>query len=134
MTRGEFYLLYQPKVYLNKPGVAGFECLLRWQNPRSGILNPQEFIPLIENKLESIQVGEWVIKRAIRQLAEWNSKGLRTSVSVNVSPYHLRQNDFSDRLIEMMAEYPSVDPGQLMIEVLETVALDDLGRAGGKIV
>lgn len=60
----QFVLHYQPKVNMNRGKVVGFEALIRWQHPERGLLNPIEFIPLIENSPMMIEMGEWMIDTA----------------------------------------------------------------------
>jgi len=122
----QFLLYFQPKVDMRRGEVVGMEALIRWQHPQRGLLPPSEFLPLIEDKPFSIKLGEWVIKAALEQLTQWIKQGLKLSVSVNISGYHLQQPHFAKRLGEMLSEYPDVASYQLELEVLETTALQDI--------
>jgi len=133
LSHQELVLHYQPKVNMRTGEVVGAEALIRWQDPERGLVSPAEFLPAIENDALSIQVGEWVIAQALRQIAAWNSGGLRIAVSVNVGAHHLQQDDFVDRLRALLAQFPTVAAGSLNLEVLETSALEDIDKASAVI-
>lgn len=124
----EFVLYYQPKVDMRLGKVVGAEALIRWQHPERGILPPIEFLPLIEDSELIIQVGDWVIREALRQMSEWQAQGLVLSVSVNIAALQLQQTDFVQKLRAGLAEFPTICPDLLELEVLETAALDDVGH------
>jgi diguanylate cyclase (GGDEF)-like protein/PAS domain S-box-containing protein len=126
--RGEFVLYYQPKVNMRSGEVVGTEALIRWQHPQRGLLNPSLFLPLIESDTLAIDLGEWVIDKALAQLERWHQQGLDIPVSVNIAAGHLQQSDFLARLKQMLIAHPSIRPGDLTMEVLESSALGDLNR------
>lgn len=128
LRQQEFVLYYQPKVNLRSGQVVGAEALIRWQHPSKGLLSPALFLPMIEDHVLSVTLGDWVIDAALRQLAEWLAKGLMLPVSVNVSARQLQREDFVPKLREALAQYPSVPPTLLTLEVLETSVLEDLGH------
>jgi diguanylate cyclase (GGDEF)-like protein/PAS domain S-box-containing protein len=124
----QFILYYQPKVNMRTGEVIGVEALIRWQHAERGLLPPAAFLPLIENHALTVDIGEWVIDSALTQMALWRRQGLEIPVSVNVSAHQLQQADFVERLGQLLARHPSVRPGDLQMEVLETSALEDLIR------
>jgi diguanylate cyclase (GGDEF)-like protein/PAS domain S-box-containing protein len=128
LTQQEFVLHYQPKVNLRSGQVVGAEALIRWQHPTKGLLSPALFLPMIEDHALSVTLGDWVIDKALRQLADWQAQGLTLPVSVNVSARQLQREDFVQKLREALAQYPIVSPALLTLEVLETSVLEDLGR------
>jgi EAL domain-containing protein (putative c-di-GMP-specific phosphodiesterase class I) len=67
--------------------VIGVEALIRWQHPSRGLLNPLDFLPIIENNPMSIELGEWVIDTALTQISQWQKMGLDllASISVNIA-------------------------------------------------
>ncbi|MDX2369600.1 MAG: EAL domain-containing protein [Colwellia sp.] len=127
----QFLLYYQPKVNMRTGTVEGVEALIRWQHPERGLLNPIDFLPVIENNPMSIEMGEWVIDTALTQISQWQTMELNipVSTSVNISAVQLQQPDFTDRLTILLAEHPDVEPCYLELEVLETSALDDVHYA-----
>ena len=126
LNAGEFRLYYQPKVNMRHGVVVGAEALIRWQHPERGLLPPGEFLPIIEDSEFSVELGEWVMEEALRQMAVWRAQGLTLPVSVNISARHLQHPQFSQRLHTLLARHPDTPPGQLELEVLETAALDDI--------
>lgn len=124
----QFVLHYQPKVNMKTGEVVGVEALIRWQNPERGSLIPIEFLPVIENNPMMIELGEWVIASALKQISHWQEMGvnLPVSTSVNIAAVQLQQPDFTQKLTTLLAAYPDVEPSYLELEVLETNALDDM--------
>ena len=124
----QFLLHYQPKVNMRTGVVMGVEALIRWQHPERGLLNPIDFLPVIEHSPMMIEMGEWVIDTALTQIRQWQEMGLNlpVSTSVNIAAVQLQQYDFTDRLITLLAAHPDVEPHYLGLEVLETSALEDV--------
>ncbi len=127
LTRREFVLHYQPKVNMRTGRVVGVEALIRWQHPSLGLLLPGVFLPIVEGHQLNVEIGEWVIDTALRQVADWSGCGLAMPVSVNVSARQLLQGDFVDTLRILLASHPTVGSPLLELEILETSALADLG-------
>lgn len=122
----EFLLFYQPKVDLRSGHVVGVEALLRWQDPEHGLLLPGAFLPQIQNHMISQAVDKWVLSEAIKQLMTWQAIGLNLSISVNVSGLSLQTHGFMDHLTKQLALHPRLKRSLLELEVLETVALEDI--------
>jgi len=133
LDREEFVLYYQPKVNLRTGQVMGAEALIRWQHPERGLLAPGLFLPDIENHAIGVDLGEWVLRTAMKQLADWVSLGLNLSISVNISASHLQQSNFANKLHTLLAAYPTVPRGYLELEVLETTALDEVDAVANVI-
>jgi diguanylate cyclase (GGDEF)-like protein/PAS domain S-box-containing protein len=126
--RHEFVLYYQPKVNMRTGEVIGVEALIRWQHPDRGIVLPLEFLPAIEGRTISLELGEWVIDTALTQISQWQSIGVHLPISVNISAYQLQQGDFTTRLTALLTAHPEVNPQSLELEVLETSALNDINQ------
>ncbi|MEY8213794.1 MAG: EAL domain-containing protein, partial [Colwellia sp.] len=126
----QFVLYYQPKVNMRTGTVTGAEALIRWQHPERGVLNPIEFLPVIENNPMMIEVGEWVIDSALTQISQWQAMGLNlpVNISVNIAAVQLQQPDFTLKLTTLLAAHPDVEPCYLELEVLETSALEDVNH------
>ncbi|MGB6689543.1 MAG: PAS domain S-box protein [Terracidiphilus sp.] len=122
----QFVLHYQPKVNMATGIVVGAEALIRWEHPQRGLLCPNIFLPVIDDHPLAVEVGEWVIGTALKQMESWQAMGLNIPVSVNVGAKQLQERDFIDRLRALLAAYPSVEPASLEIELLETSALMDM--------
>ncbi|HEY8219841.1 MAG TPA: PAS domain S-box protein [Methylobacter sp.] len=131
---GEFELFYQPKIELASGAVAGAEALIRWHHPELGLLLPAKFLPFIEGSDLEIQLGKWVMDRALSQLDMWNKEGLSLlEVSINISARHLQSPDFIFELELRLLKYPQLLPGRLQIEVLETAALENIAQSSETI-
>jgi diguanylate cyclase (GGDEF)-like protein/PAS domain S-box-containing protein len=126
LDENEFVLYYQPKVNMRTGEIVGVEALIRWQHPEQGLLLPALFLPVIENHPLGIELGEWVLDSALAQIETWHAAGLNLSVSVNVGANQLQQIDFTERLRARLEAHPGVRPGDLILEILETSALEDM--------
>jgi diguanylate cyclase (GGDEF)-like protein/PAS domain S-box-containing protein len=124
----QFVLFYQPKVNMRTGNVVGAEALIRWQHPERGLLPPGMFLPVIEDHPLAVELGEWVMETALKQMESWLSEGFDLPVSVNVSAIELQQPDFADRLRARLATHPQVKPSDLELEVVETSAMQDVVR------
>lgn len=120
----EFVLYYQPKADLKTGEISGVEALVRWQHPQKGLLYPDEFLPAIHDHPLSMDLDEWVMKRAMKQWEEWQGQDLKMSISVNVSARSLQLENFTQRIEYCHTRYPGLSEGALELEVLETSALE----------
>lgn len=122
---GAFVLHYQPQVDMRAGKVMGVEALIRWNHPERGLVAPIEFLPQIEDDELIVQLGDWVIKEALAQLARWREMGLVLRVGVNVASRQLQSPDFVEKLKSQLLSYPGMAP-YLELELLETAALEDV--------
>lgn len=128
LRQHEFVLLYQPKVNMRTGKMVGAEALIRWRHPQLGLLEPAEFLPVIEDHPLAISVGEWVIEQALSQMETWHATGLDVPISVNIGARQLQQPDFVYRLRTILAGHPQVPGKCVELEVLETNALKDIDQ------
>ncbi|WP_168220264.1 putative bifunctional diguanylate cyclase/phosphodiesterase [Azospirillum thermophilum] len=123
-----FYLVYQPIHRLSEERpIAGYEALLRWQSPILGAVSPADFIPVAERAGLIVPLGDWVMRRACRQLAAWLSISEADPdlfVGVNVAPQQLYQPDFVDKVLACL-DSTGLAPHNLKIEVTEGSILDN---------
>ncbi|MFT3847415.1 MAG: EAL domain-containing protein [Propionivibrio sp.] len=134
LARGEFELYYQPKVDLRAARVAGVEALLRWRHPELGLLPPTDFLPFVEETDLVLPLGEWILKEALRQKAAWQDAGVSLQLSINIFAQHLQRFDFVSRLKTILAEFPSVDPVEVELEIVETTALHNMQEITERIL
>lgn len=125
LQKNEFLLHYQPKINMRTDEVIGVEALIRWQHPKKGLTQPLDFLPAIEGHPISLDLGEWVIEAALKQILAWRKVNVNLPVSVNISAHQLQQQNFTERLALLLAKYPNVKPAYLELEILETSALQD---------
>jgi len=124
IERGEFFLVYQPIFDLDSGRVLGVEALVRWNHPLRGEVQPDTFIPLLEETKQIVEVGRWVLNEACRQAAAWRLRERDMYVSVNVSA---RQLDDDHLVGDLRAALNSsgLDPAALVIEITETAIMRD---------
>jgi diguanylate cyclase (GGDEF)-like protein len=124
LARGELALHYQPQINLARSTLTGVEALLRWHHPQQGLVPPARFIPLAEETGLILEIGDWVLTQATRQLARWRAAGLDIpKVSVNVSPLQLRA-DLLGRVEHALRE-AGLAPADLELEITETAITAD---------
>ena len=123
MDRSEFVLHYQPRVDVITGRIVGAEALIRWQHPEKGLVQPLDFIPLVEDTGLVIPIGEWAIGEVCRQIAAWQADGISTvSVAVNLAATHLRERRLPE-LVRHQMQINGLPPGMLEIEVTESILL-----------
>ncbi|MBK7002287.1 MAG: EAL domain-containing protein [Rhodoferax sp.] len=128
LDQEEFVLYYQPKVNMRSGKVTGAEALIRWQHPQRGLLPPGAFLPYLEDDPLSVAVGEWVITTALAQMEVWRASGFIIPVSVNIGALQLQQDEFVQRLRDLLAAYPQIPSYTLELEVLESSAMEDMTK------
>ncbi|MGH8449469.1 putative bifunctional diguanylate cyclase/phosphodiesterase [Pseudomonas sp.] len=128
VIEGELFLCYQPKLDLNHGHVRQAEALLRWQHPTLGQVSPTEFIPLAERTGSMGALTLWVIEEAIRQIAEWEQRGLHIQLSVNISVADLADDDLAIRVTALLMQY-DVAAEQLIFEITESAIMHNPQQA-----
>lgn len=129
LDKGEFVLHYQPKVNLLSGELTGAEALLRWNDPRTGLVPPTKFIPLLEETGLIYAVGLWVLQRAIDDYLRWRAAGLEVvRIAVNVSPLQLRNRGFIAELKQAISINDYAAAG-LELEITEGVIMEDIGHS-----
>ncbi|MCQ4320846.1 putative bifunctional diguanylate cyclase/phosphodiesterase [Stutzerimonas stutzeri] len=128
LSERQFVLHYQPQIQLDSMQVSGYEALVRWEHPQFGLLYPDRFISLAERSGFIVALGWEVIRLALEELKGWRRQGRSSRLAVNVSAIQLRQADFSDRLLNELAQR-GIEAWQFELEITETVVLDDEGMA-----
>ncbi|WP_293330802.1 EAL domain-containing protein [Microcoleus sp. CAWBG58] len=131
LKRREFLLHYQPFVCLASGKIIGFEALVRWQHPQRGLISPLKFIPVAEETGAIVQLGEWVLEEACRQLRLWEEMfnfDRPLIMSVNLSGKQFAQPDLVDRIQAILAE-TGLNAQSLKLEITESVVMDDVESA-----
>ena len=125
VRNGEFSLHFQPITESRSGGVIGVEALIRWQHPVHGLVPPGAFIPLAESIGLINYLGNWVLKAACMQLAQWDSEGFVLDyVSVNVSPQQFRDKRFTQNVKDAL-QLTGLDPRRLVFEITESLLMHD---------
>lgn len=126
LENDELHLYYQPKVDIRQGKVVGFEGLIRWAHPKRGLLGPADFLLSLGNHPALVDIGDWAIRKALKQIEAWRAQGICLPTSINIAACHLLHSEFVNRLTTYRAEYPGIEDGQLELEILETTALEDI--------
>ena len=122
----EFVLHFQPKVSLGTGKLAGAEALIRWNDPRTGLVPPGRFIPILEETGLIHDVGRWALRKAIEQSLHWRAAGLPAMrVAVNVSPLQLRSPGFIAEVQQAISIDAHAADG-LELEITESVIMEDI--------
>lgn len=120
----QFVLHYQPKISADDFSVSGVEALVRWEHPERGMISPLDFIPVAEETGLIVDVGEWVLRKAVSDQVRWENHGYSVSVAVNVSPMQFNTQDFAGRVATTLNEF-SCPAERLNIEVTESSLCGD---------
>jgi diguanylate cyclase (GGDEF)-like protein/PAS domain S-box-containing protein len=118
-ANGEFELHYQPLVDIAANRISGFEALLRWRNPEKGMVSPADFIPVAEDIGLIVALGEWVLREACSEAANWPGD---IKVAVNLSPVQFRSRNLVQAVISALA-HSGLSPRRLELEITESVFL-----------
>jgi diguanylate cyclase (GGDEF)-like protein/PAS domain S-box-containing protein len=126
IEKEQFVLHYQPKFNLASGKVTGAEALLRWNDPRAGLTQPDKFIPILEETGLIHEVGRWALDKAIEDYLQWRAGGWTAiRIAVNVSALQLRSRAFIDEIRRSVA----VDlqgPCALELEITESLIMEDV--------
>jgi diguanylate cyclase (GGDEF)-like protein len=126
LERQEFLLYYQPIISLTSGRIIGFEALVRWQHPQTGLIAPGEFIAIAEDTGLIVPLGEWILHEACQQLRTWQTKFPLASslhISVNLSSRQIKQFDFVEKLQQILAD-TGLNGENLRLELTETMLMD----------
>jgi len=126
IDKGEFVLHYQPKIDLHSGKLTGAEALIRWQDPRSGLVAPGRFIPILEETGLIHVVGRWALRQALSDYLRWRRAGLdAVRIAVNVSPLQLRNRAFLAEIKQVLSVDADAAAG-LELEITESVMMEDV--------
>ncbi len=125
LERDELDVYYQP-IYDRSRKIVALEALLRWNDPAKGVVEPIEFIHVAEETGLIVPMGDWVIRKACRQLREWRDAGLADlTMNVNISAAQLQQPNFQEEILAALRE-TDLPPSALQLEITESVAVQNI--------
>jgi diguanylate cyclase (GGDEF)-like protein/PAS domain S-box-containing protein len=125
LARDQLQLHYQPQITLQDGNVVGVEALLRWTHPELGSIPPVEFIPIAEETGQIVQIGEWVLRAAVKQLKDWLDNGMPPMMmAVNLSATQFRHPNLPE-LVSSILDEIGLPHQYLELELTEAVAMND---------
>ncbi|WP_415891663.1 EAL domain-containing protein [Neptuniibacter sp. PT8_73] len=134
LKSNQFVLWFQPQICKNGQ-IIGAEALIRWKHPEKGLLFPGGFIPVAEESGQIVEIGNWVLREGLKQLAQWRADGFPESfqrLAINISPMQFMQVDFVDQVIRLMEEFDL--PGNVVeLEITENMLLNNFDVASHKM-
>jgi EAL domain-containing protein (putative c-di-GMP-specific phosphodiesterase class I) len=126
LDKEEFVLHYQPKVNLVSGKLTGAEALIRWNDPRTGLVPPGCFIPILEETGLIYEVGRWALRKAIEDYLRWRAAGLAAvRIAVNVSPLQLRNRGFIAEIGQAIGIDAHAAAG-LELEITESLIMENV--------
>ena len=126
IAKDEFELYYQAQVDLDSDSIVGFEALVRWNHPTKGLLMPDEFIELAEETGVIVEIGQWVLLEACKQLKQWQDMGYcDIIIAVNLSARQFKDVQLVET-VEDVIRKTGIHPEDLELEITESIALDDI--------
>ena len=129
MEQNEFILYYQPQFSGDGKRLTGAEALLRWRHPTRGLVPPGDFIPVIEELGLVVDVGDWVLREASRQLKAWHKAKVRVpKVSVNISARQFSDGQLGTRIANILEE-SGLPPACLELELTESILMREVNEA-----
>ncbi|MEG1782611.1 MAG: EAL domain-containing protein, partial [Oscillospiraceae bacterium] len=125
LAKGEFEVYLQPKYHTQSEVIGGAEALVRWKDPKEGMIYPDEFIPLFEKNGFVTQIDLFVFEQVCRTLKRWIENGLPPiKISVNCSRTHLKAPNFLEEYRRIVAKY-NLPVNVLEIELTESAVFED---------
>jgi len=125
LKNDEYLVNYQPYCDLATKKIVGAEALIRWKSADLGMVSPAKFIPTLEDTGLIIDVGEWALRTACRQIKEWSGNGRTFPVSVNLSLIQFRHKHLVGMVADAIREF-RLDPRRLTLEVTEGICIHDM--------
>ena len=121
----EFFLQYQPEIHIESGKTVAVEALIRWRHPERGEVQPDDFIPLVEDTGLIVPLGEWILRTACEQMRAWHEEGLpAVRIAVNLSARQLLEPDFA-AMVKRVLDETGLAPSFLELEVTETTAMQN---------
>ena len=122
----ELVAYYQPQVDLRTGEITGVEALVRWQHQKFGLVPPDKFIPLAEETGVILEIDEWMMKTACRQIKNWEREGIANiRVAVNLSTRQFRQKNLTEKVAQILND-SAVQPKNLCLEITENEVMHNI--------
>ena len=132
LENDEFLLVYQPTFDLRDMSPTGVEALIRWDSPTRGVVQPDDFIPLLEETGLITEIGKWVLEQACHQGAAWREAGYPIGMAVNVSARQLDTDVFVTNVRDALSR-SGLEPSALTLELTETTLMRDADETARRL-
>lgn len=129
IEQDQLTLYYQPKIDLKNNQIIGMEALVRWIHPEKGMIPPDQFIPFAEESNLILSMGEWIIRTACRETAQWHANTkLPLVVAINLSAKQFREHNLLDKIRAVVEEH-ALNPECIELEITESSVMDNVEEA-----
>jgi diguanylate cyclase (GGDEF)-like protein/PAS domain S-box-containing protein len=134
LARGEFVLHFQPQLRARDGAFVGSEALIRWRHPRRGLLLPDEFIPIAEQRRLMLPIGRWALHEAARCAQSWTGGVLDGApVAVNLSSMQFQSSSFVETVQQVLRD-TGLAGERLELELTERMLMSDLVQVKGTLL
>lgn len=128
-----FEMYFQPQYNASNGRLRGVEALLRWHDENGKLIRPDVFIPVAEKNGTIVAIGRWIIDECLRCHAKWKEKyGYSMIMSINISAIQYKRKDFVSVIMNAVQKY-KIDPGEVELEITESVLIEDLDEVKEKL-
>lgn len=133
LKENQFFLVYQPLFYLGNENIAEVEALIRWKHPQKGLLYPDQFIDIAEQAGTIVNIDQWVIETACRQLKTWKDRQKTPVIlSVNISAKTFETSSFIPELVDTIKKF-DINPALLQMEITERMLIKNVEESINKL-
>ena len=134
LSNNEMYIEFQPQIDGLNGTIRGAEALMRWKNPKYGVISPVKFIPILEENTQIVKFGDWILRQSCLINKEIQKKGLKViTIAVNISSVQLKRKNFVNRVLEILNE-TGLEPKYLELEITESVLIEGFDEVLGNLV
>lgn len=124
LSNNEMYIEFQPQIDGLNGTIRGAEALMRWENPKYGVISPARFIPILEENTQIVKFGDWILRQSCLLNKDIQNKNLNAiTIAVNISSVQLKQKNFVNRVLEILNE-TGLEPKYLELEITESVLIE----------
>ncbi len=127
LEKNHLELFYQPKIDLKNKTIYGFEALIRWRDPKEGIIMPLSFIPVAEDTGQIVKIGLWVLEQVCLQSNKWKKEGFNFKISLNISLVQLQDQNFVEKF-KKVVQKTNVDTSLIELEITESILSENLNE------
>jgi EAL domain-containing protein (putative c-di-GMP-specific phosphodiesterase class I) len=124
LARGEFELLFQPKLDLKQGGIIGAEALVRWRHPTRGLVMPDDFIVLAEETGNIQHLTRWALRAGLTEARRWLDQGMAARISINISVRDLADDTLTERISDLLREL-QLPASALILEITESAIMGE---------